>query len=67
MDYQQQYNLAREMNGRKIMDLVIRRAFERQRRAKILPSSMNPVLLNSPYKGGDAFSTAKPLDLYYPS
>jgi len=67
MDYQQKFNLAREMNGRRIMDLTIRRVFENQRRAKIKPSAMNPVLLNSPYKGGDANPTGKPLDLYYPS
>jgi hypothetical protein len=52
MDFQQQYNHAREMNGRRIMDLVILRVLENQRRAKIKPSAMNPVLLNSPYTGG---------------
>lgn len=54
-------------NRRRIMQMTIKRVLDVQERAKIKPSEMNPVLLNSPYKGGDAIPTGKPLDLYYPS
>ena len=48
--------------------LSYRRAMVNQARAKIKPSAMNPVLLNKPgLNGGDAYSTALPLDLYYPA
>jgi len=49
------------------MQMTIKRVLDVQERAKIKPSEMNPVLLNSPYKGGDAIPTGKSLDLYYPS
>jgi len=59
MDFKQQFNLTREMNGRRIMDLTIRRVLEVQERAKIKPSAMNPVLLNS-YNGGAFRKTGAP-------
>jgi hypothetical protein len=46
--------------------LTARRALETQKRAKIKPSAMNPVLLNSPLKGGDAMNVDPPLNLYWP-
>ena len=48
--------------------LVMRRALNVQARAKIKPSSMNPVLLNKPgLRGGDAISLEPDLNLYYPT
>jgi hypothetical protein len=48
--------------------LSARRSLVIQARNKIKPSSMNPNLLNKPgMKGGDAYSTALPLDLFYPA
>ena len=66
MDFEQQFRMARDANRFKIMKLTYLRIMETQRRAKIKPSEMNPVLLNSPMSGGDAFPTGKALDLYWP-
>ena len=69
MNFEQEYIHERANNKRHIMSMVYKRVMDIQRRAKIKPSEMNPVLLNSPsgMRGGDAIPTGKPLDLYYPS
>jgi len=67
MNFQQVYDKAGIQNKRKIVEMTVERILDVQRRAKIKPSAMNPVLLNSPMRGGDAMSPPNPLNLYYPS
>jgi hypothetical protein len=55
----------REIKYRK-MYYSVRRAMNIQAASKIKPSSMNPVLLNSPNNGGIRI-TEQPLDVYYPT
>ena len=45
---------------------IVKRAELIQKRAKIKPSALNPVLLNSPLRGGDAMDVDPPLNLYWP-
>lgn len=64
MNFEQQFVMAGIQNKRKIVEMTVKRIMDVQKRAKIKPSAMNPVLLNSPMSGGYA---TKSLDLYYPS
>ena len=64
MDFEQQYRFTGSKNKFEIMKLTYLRIMEKQRRAKIKPSEMNPVLLNSPMSGGRFETTG--LDLYWP-
>ena len=68
MNFEQQFVMARAQNKRKIIEMTVKRVMDLQRRAKIKPSEMNPILLNSPgMRGGDALAPTNPLNLYYPS
>jgi len=65
MDFKQQFEVRqRDIKMRK-MYMVVKRAMAIQTRNKIKPSSMNPVLLNSPMSGGTKIIDAD-LDLYWP-
>jgi hypothetical protein len=65
MGFEEQFEKAQlEIKHRK-MYYSVKRAMNIQVRSKIKPSSMNPVLLNSPMEGGIRIMD-QPLDLYYP-
>ena len=67
MSFKERFNLIQNEIKERKMYMVARRAMERQKRAKIKPSEMNPVLLNSPISGGDAINTGPSLNLFWPS
>ena len=67
MSFKERFNLIQNEIKERKMYMNTRRVMETQARSKIKPSAMNPVLLNSPYSGGDAVNLGKPLNLYWPS
>jgi hypothetical protein len=66
MDFVKEFERTQAQIRHTKMYYTVKRAMNIQARNKIKPSSMNPVLLNSPTQGG-AKVTDAPLDLYYPS
>jgi hypothetical protein len=64
MDFEQEFRMARDENRRRVMKLTYLRIMETQRRAKIKPSEMNPVLLNLPLEL--PMQVGSGLNLYWP-
>jgi hypothetical protein len=48
MDFESKFYAAQQSNDERKRVLIVRRLMDLQRRSKIKPSAMNPVLLNSP-------------------
>jgi len=48
MDFESKFYAAQQSNDERKRVLIVRRLMDVQRRSKIKPSAMNPVLLNSP-------------------
>ena len=67
MSFKTSFQLIQDEIRERKLYINARRALETQQRAKIKPSAMNPVLLNSPMTGGDSALVEKPLELYWPS
>jgi len=67
MDAMQQFEKTQMILKHKKMYYSVKRAMNIQARSKIKPSSMNPVLLNTPGMQGGIRITDQPLDLYYPT
>jgi hypothetical protein len=67
MDFVKEFEKVQSALKHRKMYYSVKRAMNIQTRSKIKPSSMNPVLLNSPNMQGGIQITDQPLDLYYPS
>lgn len=48
MDFDKMFNATQAMIKQKKIELIAKRVIDLQRRAKIKPSAMNPILLNHP-------------------
>ena len=66
MSFKTRFQLIQDEIRERKLYMNARRALETQQRAKIKPSAMNPVLLNSVYQGGDSSLVEQPLELYWP-
>ena len=48
MSFEKLFYMIKEKNDERKMSLIVKRVMDLQRRSKIKPSAMNPILLNHP-------------------
>ena len=55
MSFEKLFYMTKERNDERKMSLIVKRVMDVQRRAKIKPSAMNPILLNHPGSAPNPF------------